>query len=100
MNYDSAKNKGDMFCRSLVSLEHIRCVECEYDNHCYSSWYESVSFENYKGSSFKNKIWCRRCMKCGYVDFTFVKPEEIIKIENEEKKKIKTRKIEKISSFK
>lgn len=49
---------------------------CNENNHIYSLWYETSCFKDYNGSTFKNKIWCRKCEKCGNIDFTFVKPKE------------------------
>lgn len=58
-------------------------LTCEKSGHIYGEWYESVSFKCYKGSSFKNKIWCKKCARCGNIEMTFVKPRELVKIEEE-----------------
>ncbi len=58
---------------------------CEKEGHIYGEWYESISFKCYKGSSFKNKIWCKKCARCKNIEMTFVKPKELLKKEEEEK---------------
>ena len=57
--------------------------KCTDEGHLYSSWYERICFKSYKGSTFKNKIWCRKCSRCGHFDYTFVKPIELVKLEEE-----------------
>ena len=59
---------------------------CLKEGHIYSDWYESVSFKNYNGSSFHNRIWCKECQRCGHVDFTFVKPKELKLVKNKNEK--------------
>lgn len=61
-----------------IQLRNINNQKCDKNGHIYSSWYEKNCFNNYNGSSFKNKIWCKKCAICGDVLFTFVKPKELI----------------------
>ena len=74
---------------------------CEETGHSYSSWYEKVSFKNYRGSTFKNKIWCKKCSKCGDINFTFIKPNELIildkETESENDRKVLQKKINKFN---
>ena len=90
----SKDNQHIIFNSFLSSLSFLKDVEfeqkikdsCAINGHIYSPWYESVSFDNYKGASFKNKIWCKKCQICGYVDFTFVRPGELIEIKKSDYK--------------
>ena len=67
-----------------INQEQLNQKKCEMEGHIYGDWYESVSFKCYKGSSFRNRIWCKKCARCGNVEITFVKPQELVKIDEEQ----------------
>ena len=81
-----------MLTNFLHSLEFYKQINekvsnqkvCEKEGHMYGDWYERVSFKCYKGSSFKNRIWCKKCARCGNIEMTFVKPMELIESEEEQ----------------
>ena len=77
-------------CRN-ANIKMLNEQICEKKGHEYSKWYEKISFRNYNGSTFRNKIWCRKCKKCGNIDFTFVKPKEFNIHKENSKKLIKTK---------
>ena len=87
MNYELFN--GMMKVSVDITNNNVVDNKCENDNHVYSDWFEKECFSNYNGSTFRNKIWCRKCMKCGNVDFTFVKPMNYV---NSDKKILKREK--------
>ncbi len=81
------ENQLIIFRSFLASLEFMKDIQeekrikekCAQEGHDYTPWYEKHSFECYNGSTFQNKVWCKKCSRCGYVEFTFVKPPEMNK---------------------
>lgn len=85
------KNQIDLLNKFLESLEFYKHFQVETENrekcfkegHIYADWYERVSFKSYKGSTFKNKIWCKECRRCGDFVISYVEPKEIVKLREE-----------------
>ena len=92
--FDSMLNNINYYKK--IQQENINKQICEKNGHDYSNWYESYSFRNYRGSTFKNKIWCKKCLRCGDIYFTFSKPNELIDDIN--KDNIKLKKLNKIKN--
>ena len=89
----SRKNQIELLRKFISHLEFYKKIDdeeknqkkCESEGHKFLKWYESSSFKNYKGNTFSNRIWCRKCFRCGYVDVRFTKPQEVIDREKEQR---------------
>ena len=86
--FEQFLNNVDDYYNYIISFMKISDNKCDKDSHIYSSWYEKHSFDNYNGSSFKNRFWCRKCMQCSHVEFTYIKPEELSNLEEEKINKL------------
>ena len=78
--FENFFNNIDFYYSSHIKSENRE--RCALEGHLYTNWEERPIFNNYHGSSFKNRVWHRECMRCGETDLRYVNPNKIVIEEN------------------